>query len=115
MVRIRTCGLVLAALMSFSTAVLAKAPQVNLQIKNHAFIPAEVTVPAGTRVKLLIHNADVTPAEFESYDLSREVVVPGGGNVVVFIGPLDAGHYGFFNDFYPSATGKVIVTAPASK
>ncbi|MDE2150532.1 MAG: cupredoxin domain-containing protein [Gammaproteobacteria bacterium] len=112
MIRIHTTGLVVAALLAASP-LLAEAPQVNLQIKTRAFEPAQVHVPAGIKIRLVIHNADSAPAEFESYDLSREVVVPGGGDSVVYIGPLDAGSYKFFNDFYPASTGTVIA-APAS-
>lgn len=90
------------------TPAMAATPQASLQLKNRAFQPAELQVPAGTKVKLTVHNADSIPAEFESYDLSREVVVPGGSDVVVYIGPLDAGRYKFFNDFNPAATGYVI-------
>jgi len=34
--------------------------------------------------------------------------VPGGQEVVVFIGPLRAGSYEFFNDFHPSSRGHVV-------
>jgi len=108
MTRIHTHALALAALMALGGRAVAATPQVSLKIKNRAFAPAELTVPADTKVKLTIHNADVIPAEFESYDLSREVVVPGGGDVVIYIGPLDKGRYKFFNDFNHAATGEVV-------
>ena len=66
------------------------------------------------QVKLLIHNQDSLPAEFESYDLSREVVVPGHSSVTVYIGPLSPGRYNFFNDFNHAAQGWVVVAAPVS-
>lgn len=115
MIRIQTTAFALAALLATSAPAIAAPPQIKLQIKNRGFEPAELTVPAKTKVKLLIHNADAFPAEFESYDLSREVVVPGGGDVTVYIGPLDAGHYGFFNDFHPSSKGTVIAAEGAAK
>lgn len=114
MIRIHITALALAALLA-AGPLLAATPQVNLQIKNRVFEPTQLQVPAGTKVKLLIHNADTIPAEFESYDLSREVVIPGGGNAAVYIGPLDAGNYKFFNDFYPAATGSVIAVAPVAQ
>lgn len=113
MIRIHTTALALAALLA-TGPLLAATPQMNLQIKNRVFEPAQLQVPAGTKVKLLIHNADTIPAEFESYDLSREVVVPGGANVSIYIGPLRAGNYKFFNDFNPAATGSVIAVAPVT-
>jgi hypothetical protein len=53
-------------------------------------------------------NDDDLPAEFESYDLSREIVVPAHGQVKVFIGPLKAGRYRFFNDFHQESEGYVV-------
>lgn len=108
MPRIHTCALALAALVSLGGRAMGATPQVSLQIKNRAFTPAELSVPADTKVKLTLHNADAIPAEFESYDLSREVVVPGGGDAVVYIGPLDKGRYKFFNDFNHAAIGVVV-------
>lgn len=102
--RIRSLVLLIPALL-FSASLLAATPEVQLQIKDRGFVPAQLEVPANTKIKLVIHNADKIPAEFESYDLSREVVVPGGGEVTVYVGPLDKGEYKFFNDFHLSSTG----------
>jgi hypothetical protein len=62
-------------------------------------------------VQLIIKNDDDLPAEFESYDLSREIVVPSHSQVKVFIGPLDPGRYRFFNDFHQESEGWVVVPA----
>jgi heme/copper-type cytochrome/quinol oxidase subunit 2 len=78
-------------------------------IKDHRFEPTEVVVPAGVKVRLLVHNADATPEEFESHTLHREKMVPAGAEVVVFVGPLDPGTYEFFGDFNPqTAQGRII-------
>lgn len=77
----------------------AAEPEVMLVIKNHRFEPAELKVPAGQRVKLVVHNQDATPEEFESHGLNREKVVPAGGKVTVYIGPLDKGRYTFFGEY----------------
>ena len=60
-------------------------------IKNHRFEPALLKVPAGQRVKLVVHNQDATPEEFESHGLNREKVVPGGAKATIYIGPLKPG------------------------
>lgn len=87
----------------------AEDPQFTLVIKNHQFAPAELQVPAGTKVRLLVRNEDSTPEEFESNELHREKVVPPGQQIVVIVGPLDAGTYGFFGDFHKeTAKGKLI-------
>ena len=94
----------------FSSAAYAKTPMITITIENHLFYPAEVFVPANTKVKLLIVNKDSTPEEFESYELNREKVITGNGKGVVFIGPLSPGRYPFFGEFYPrTALGVVIV------
>jgi len=80
-------------------ALHAEDVTVRLTVRDHKFEPAELTVPAGQKVKLVISNEDVTPEEFESHDLGREKVVPAKGSVVIFVGPLKPGRYLFFGDF----------------
>lgn len=78
-------------------------------IKDHKFSPATVEVPAGEKVKLLVHNQDATPEEFESHDFKREKVIPGGSKATIFVGPLKAGEYKFFGEFNEAtAQGKLI-------
>ena len=101
-------GLLLVAVLS-TGVVYAERPTVEIEIRNHLFWPAEFTVPANTRIKLLISNNDPTPEEFESYSLNREKVIMGNRSAVVFIGPLSAGQYPFFGEFHPkTAQGMVI-------
>ncbi len=88
---------------------LSATPIVKIDIKNHLFFPSEVIIPADTKVKLLIRNMDSTPEEFESYELNREKVIPGNSRAVIFIGPIPAGNYPFFGEFFPkTAQGTVI-------
>ena len=90
--------------------VWAATPIIKIEIKNHLFIPSEITIPENTKVKLVIYNHDDTDEEFESYELNREKVILGNRKGVIFIGPLPAGEYPFFGEFFPkTAQGKVIV------
>lgn len=83
---------------------------VEISIQNHLFIPSQITIPANTKIKLLVTNLDPTPEELESYELNREKVIAGNSRAVIFIGPLPAGRYPFFGEFYPkTAQGEVIV------
>lgn len=95
----------------FAVALPAGAVEVlQLRIKDHTFQPAEITIPANTKVKLLVKNEDATPEEFESSSLHREKLIPAGATRTIFIGPLDAGTYKFFGEFNPkTAKGRVIV------
>ncbi len=91
-------------------AVAASMPEFTLVIKNHVYQPSELKIPAGTKVKLHITNEDATPEEFESTDFNRESVVLPNHSIVVFIGPLRTGTYGFFGDFHrATAQGRLIV------
>ena len=89
--------------------VLADKPVFKLEISNHLFMPAEIVIPANTKVKLMVHNLDATAEEFESYELNREKVIMGKRKAVIFIGPLAPGEYPFFGEFHPeTAQGKII-------
>ncbi len=95
---------------SAGSGAVAQTPEVEIQIREHLFYPAEVRIPANTKVKLVIRNLDATPEEFESYELNREKVIVGNSQGIVFIGPLAPGEYPFFGEFNPrTAQGKVIV------
>ncbi len=101
----------LTSAVMLGAASLAAAADISLEIdiKAQAFVPAEIHVPAGVKVQLHIVNGDDLPAEFESTDLSREIVVPAHKDVKVYIGPLEAGRYRFFNDFHQESQGWVVV------
>ncbi|MGA9666961.1 MAG: cupredoxin domain-containing protein [Gallionella sp.] len=97
----------LSAFLLFSAA--AYAEDYVLTLKDNQFSPKELTVPAGQKIKITVKNQDATPAEFESSDLNREKVVGANSEITVFIGPLDAGSYGFFDDFHRDTTTGTII------
>ena len=100
-------GLLLSVVAAVS---YADKPVIEIEIRDHLFYPAEVIVPAATKVKLIIINNDSTVEEFESYELNREKIIAGNSKGIVFIGPLAPGIYPFFGEFNPkTAQGKVIV------
>jgi plastocyanin len=98
----------LVALLAMGAAH-AQDFEAKLTIRDHKFEPAELTVPAGAKIKLSIENKDATPEEFESHELNREKVVVGNGTITVFVGPLDAGRYPFFGDFHQETAQGVLV------
>ena len=95
--------------LSAGTAAWAADDAAEIALKNHQFMPQTLTIPAGKQVKLTVTNEDATPAEFESHDFRVEKVVPGNGKIVVYIGPLQAGTYGFFDDFHEDTTKGTLV------
>lgn len=101
--------LLLSLLSLYSLSVLAADVEVPLAIREHRFEPAEVRVPAGQKIKLVVHNQDATPEEFESHELNREKVIAPGSKANIFIGPLKPGRYPFFGEFNEkTARGTVI-------
>jgi len=95
---------------AFNTGARAQDPEFSLVIKDHKFEPAEVRVPAGKKVKLIVDNQDATAEEFDSHALNREKVIPPKSKATIYIGPLKAGRYPFIGEFN-EATAKGIVVA----
>jgi hypothetical protein len=83
--------------------------EVALTIKDHRFTPAEIKVPTGKKIKLVVSNQDSTPEEFESHELNREKLIAGNGRAVIYVGPLAAGNYPFFGEFNESTARGVLV------
>ena len=106
-------SLLLFSLLSFSS--LADRPEFQLALKNHLFYPAEIKIPENTKVKLIIHNQDQTPEEFDSFDLNREKVIFPEKKAVIFIGPLSPGRYEFFGEFNPNSAQGTIIVVPREK
>ena len=98
-----------AAGLLVTVAAHAADPEVTLVIKNHRFEPAEVKVPSGQKVKLIVHNQDSTPEEFESHSLNREKVIPGGQKATLFIGPLKPGRYSFYGEYNEKTAQGVVI------
>ncbi len=90
------------------TLAVAAGQSLTITIKDHKFEPAAPVVPAGTRIKLTIINANSTAEEFESSDFHVEKIVGGGKIVSVYIGPLDAGAYKFFGERHKSEAQGVL-------
>ncbi len=109
----RKARLLLVSILALLAANLSAAtPEYVIEIRNHLFQPDVLTIPANTKVKLVIYNRDPTPEEFESFELNREKVILGGRKAIVFIGPLAPGEYPFFGEFNPqTALGTIVVVA----
>lgn len=99
----------ITALLFVAATVHAADTEVQLTIQAHKFTPAEVRVPVGQRIKLLVLNKDDTPEEFESKELNREKIIPGGNRATIFIGPLTPGRYPFFGEFHQSTAQGVVI------
>ncbi len=85
------------------------ADEIKITIKDHKFSPAEVRVPAGQKVKLVIENQDATPEEFESHELNREKIIAPKSKAAIWIGPLKPGKYPFMGEFNQASAKGVVI------
>ena len=106
--RLKQVGLMVWFLACLASTAGA-AEEFKIVVKNHRFDPAELTVPAGKKIKLTVENQDASAEEFESHDLNREKVISGNSKGVVFIGPLKPGSYKYFGEFNPETAQGTIV------
>jgi plastocyanin len=105
----RRIAWVTALLALIAASALADDPSLTITLKNNQFVPSEVQIPAGVKVKLVVRNENATTSEFESNQFHREKVVTPGREITVFVGPLDPGSYEFFDDFHPQTRGHLVV------
>ena len=96
-------------LMLFPALVIAADLEYKLTIRDHRFEPAEIRVPAGKKIKLIIDNQDESAEEFESHALNREKVIPPKSKATVFIGPLTPGRYSFIGEFHSDTAKGVLI------
>ncbi len=82
---------------------------IQLEFRNHRFVPDRLIVPANQKFRILVKNNDDTADEFESAELNREKLVAPGQTVTVFLGPLNPGEYKFFGDFHHDTAQGVLI------
>ena len=99
----------IAALAFVPVIAFAADNEVTIVIKDHRFNPAEVRVPAGQKVKLIVDNQDATPEEFESHELNREKIIAPKSKASIYIGPLKPGKYPFFGEFNQATAQGVVI------
>jgi high-affinity iron transporter len=100
---------VIFLLGAISAPALDDDPSFPIVLKNNQFVPSEVQIPAGVKVKLVVRNDNPTASEFESTQFHREKLVTPGQEITVFVGPLDPGSYEFFDDLHPETRGHLVV------
>lgn len=110
--QIKMTGFLAAALLAGAGVAAADDQEYRLVLENHRFEPAELAVPSGQKIKLIVQNKDPTPEEFESHSLHREKIVPANGTIVVNVGPLQPGRYEFVGEFNEKTARGWIVAAP---
>ena len=101
---------ILAMLIICTAAARAEeAVDERLTLLYQTFTPQTLIVPAGKKIKLTVVNKDSTASEFASQALDRSHAIPSNGQIYVYIGPLNAGTYTFFDDLHRmTASGKIV-------
>lgn len=99
----------LTCLIAASPAMADDTPTYTITFKDGSFEPKALDIPADTRVKLEIVNAEDKPIEFESNDMKAEKIIRSGKTRSIKVGPLAAGTYTYFNEFN-TAAGEGVVT-----
>ena len=76
-------GAVMVAAASLAGSARAEETSVRLQIKDHALVPAKLSVAHGTRFELVVTNAGPGAEEIESKGLRLEKIIPEGQSVTI--------------------------------
>lgn len=98
-------------LAGLTSAVHAQGlPVFEITAKDGRLTPAQLQVPAGQRIKLVIHNASQGPIEFENLTMHIEKVLGAGATSFVVLPALLPGSYEFVDEFH-SDTARMQVIA----
>jgi hypothetical protein len=111
-IRTKTAILARAAALAFYVAPVAHAQEataLSIALKDHRFVPVELTAPANRPITIVVGNQDPTPSEFESKSLRVEKAVAGGAKISVQIRALAPGRCRFFDDYHEDTTEGFLV------
>ena len=96
-------------LLSLSCAYADDTVTLSITIKDQKFDPSELHAAPGKPIAIHVKNLNTIVSEFESSDLHFEKIVPVGKEAVVYVRPLQAGRYVFFDDFHHDTQGALVV------
>ena len=98
-----------AVLMSaaFPSASHAQDTIYRMTMTEKGFSPADLTVPAGQKIHLIVDNKGTAEAEFESYPLNQEHKIQPGQSEEMFLDAMKPGSYEVFDDNNPDVKGRI--------
>lgn len=102
--------LALGLLLGAAQAGAQGLPTFSIVAKDGRLLPAQLEVPAGQRLKLVLRNEGQGPIEFENLNLRVEKVLAPGASSFVVTPPLKPGVHEFIDEFHPE-TGKMQLIA----
>jgi hypothetical protein len=99
-----------ALLTGLLLSTTARAEDYAINIQDHQFTPAQLIIPARQKVKIAIKNSNAKKFYFYSYDLNRNKLILPQETATIFIGPLEAGTYTYYDHHSPQAgKGEIVV------
>lgn len=102
--------LLLAVLAACGRAVAGDAlASYTVVIRDGRITPAQLVVPAGTKLRLELHNAGPGPCEFENLALRVEKVLAPGARSFIVLHPLKPGRYRFIDEFHPDTSEMILL------
>jgi Cupredoxin-like domain len=81
----------------------------TITIRDHRFEPAEIRLPANTRILLKVINEDPISEEFDSKSLKVEKVIAAKSEGTVHISPLAPGRYEFIGEYHEDTAKGVLI------
>jgi hypothetical protein len=77
----------------------ARAEDYVITLKDQAFTPREIAIPADRKVTIKVRNLDHTSAVFQSWGLNRKLRIDARSEITVYLRELDPGRYEFYDGY----------------
>lgn len=106
-------GLLAVLMVTFGlarTACAEEPARIAISLQDHRFDPAEIHIPSGKAVILVVTNHDSTAEEFDSSALKVEKIIAGGRYATIRLRPLAPGRFPFMGEFHPETAQGVVVS-----
>jgi len=89
--------------------------EATVRAVNLAFAPTQVTLPAGTPLRIILDNADTSvphnvAVTRDGTEIAKGPIISGPARAETRFGPLTAGSYTFVCDVHPTMTGTLTIT-----
>ena len=89
--------------------------EATVRAVNLAFQPTQVTLPAGTPLRIILDNADSgvphnVAVTRDGAEIAKGPIISGPARAETRFGPLAAGRYTFACDVHPNMTGTLTIT-----
>jgi hypothetical protein len=102
-------AIVLSCLAAALPAAAEELPEFTVVARDGALTPAQLEVPAGQRIRLVLKNEGRKPVEFENSTLRIEKVLAANASSFVVLPRLKPGQYIFVDEFHPDSSRMTVI------